>query len=121
MKHTNSNQPQSDLKDEMGEAVQETAESMMGKAGESVAKAGQRVRDAVQDAGHRLGERASNVAHSSRDAAVRAEHGLESAVQARPLTSVLIAAGIGAVVGFALAHELMPKRSRYDNLRSLWS
>lgn len=59
-------------------------------------------RNRVAGAVHHGSERASDLLHAGRDRVVDLRSKADHAIQARPLTSVAIAAGVGALMGFLL-------------------
>ena len=59
-------------------------------------------RTSARDAVGRLKERGSEVLGEGRERLQRAEDGFEQYVAENPFRSVLIAAGVGALLGFAL-------------------
>ena len=102
----------------------ETAGEMAEQAGETVghriAEAGHRVRDAVSRAGHVVGDKAERVSGVARDSYRRGkdtvmhwEEGVEGFVAERPLSSLMIAAGVGIIIGFMVRSTPMPRRWRH--------
>jgi len=89
------------------------------RAGGAVRDAAQRAGQAVTDSYGQVSERTRDVANRTREMAGEWEQGVETAVQANPLSSVLIAAGVGLAIGFILGYELRPSQTRYEQLKSL--
>ena len=80
------------------------------KLSEQASAAAQTVRDAASRAGaavsdgyQRVSEQARESFDQSRDAARRWEEGLESSLKARPLATIMVAAGVGCLLGVLLA------------------
>ena len=67
---------------------------------QNVRDAGTQVRDAAEEKFNELRDQASQYYDQGREAAKEWEQGLEDYVQAQPLKALLIAAGVGALVGF---------------------
>ena len=89
------------------------------RAGGAGGDAAQRASQAVTDSYGQVSERTRDVANRTREMAGQWEQGVETAVQANPLSSVVIAAGVGLAIGFILGYELRPSQTRYEQLKSL--
>ena len=86
--------------------VEEQAEAMAGKVSDKAAEVTQNLRDFGSHVGdvaqQKYGEvkdRAADYYNRSRDAAQEWEQSLETYVQEKPLQAVLIAAGVGLILG----------------------
>jgi len=73
---------------ERGAQVQERAQEM-----------GSQVKEGAQEAMQQVGASASQIAEMGRDTMNEFEEGLEDRIRSKPLQSVLIAAGVGMLLG----------------------
>lgn len=78
-----------------GEEVREAASSI----GEKVRDMGSQVRDVAQERWHQLRDTAGNYYEQGRDKAVQLEENVENYIQGAPIKSVLIACGVGLLLG----------------------
>jgi ElaB/YqjD/DUF883 family membrane-anchored ribosome-binding protein len=69
-------------------------------AADQVRETASQVRDAAQEKFNDLRDQASEYYEQGRQRAMEWEHGLEEYVQQQPIKSLLIAAGVGALLGF---------------------
>ena len=69
------------------------------EVGENLREMGSQVGDVAREQFHRVRDRAAEVVESGRKRAREFEEGLEGYVQDRPLKSLLIAAGVGLLIG----------------------
>ena len=69
-------------------------------AAEQVRETASQVRDAAQDKFNDLRDQAAEYYEQGRQRAMEWEHSLEEYVQQQPIKSLLIAAGVGALLGF---------------------
>jgi ElaB/YqjD/DUF883 family membrane-anchored ribosome-binding protein len=99
----------SNVSDQVTDAVNEGQDKAAGVASQVSAKAAE-ISDRVKDASHRaadtirdqyghLENRAKDAYERARQTGQEWEHGIESYVQRQPVTSLLIAAGVGVMLG----------------------
>jgi len=69
-------------------------------AGDQVRETASQVRDAAQEKFNDLRDQAADYYEQGRQRAMEWEHSLEDYVQQQPIKSLLIAAGVGALLGF---------------------
>ena len=69
------------------------------EVGQNLRDLGTQVRDVARDKYTQLRDQASNYYEQGRDRAQEWEQGLESYVQEKPIQAVLIAAGVGVLLG----------------------
>jgi ElaB/YqjD/DUF883 family membrane-anchored ribosome-binding protein len=69
------------------------------QAGQNLRDLGGQVRDAARDKYNELSDQAQDYYQQGRDKAHEWEEGIESYIQEKPLQSVLIAAGVGVLLG----------------------
>jgi ElaB/YqjD/DUF883 family membrane-anchored ribosome-binding protein len=84
------------------ESANAAVDQVKGKAGEvaqAVRDAGSQVRDAATEKYAQVRDQASQYVNDGRQRAEEWEHSLESYVQEKPLQAVLLAAGIGLLLG----------------------
>ncbi len=81
-----------------GQQIRETASQV----GEQIRDMGGQVRDAAREKYGQLRDQASQYYEEGRQRAQEWEQGLENYVQEQPIKSLLIAAGVGLVVGFLM-------------------
>jgi ElaB/YqjD/DUF883 family membrane-anchored ribosome-binding protein len=86
--------------DKQGGSTTEHLRAAASHVQEDIREVGGQVRDAAQQKYEDLREQASQYYDQGRGAAMEWEHGLEQYVQEQPIKSLLIAAGVGAMVGF---------------------
>jgi ElaB/YqjD/DUF883 family membrane-anchored ribosome-binding protein len=82
---------------DMGQAAKAVRDSVS-QVGQSVRDAGSQVRDAAQEKFENLRDQAGEYYEQGRQRAQEWEAGLEEYVQEKPLQSLLIAAGVGALL-----------------------
>jgi ElaB/YqjD/DUF883 family membrane-anchored ribosome-binding protein len=94
----------------MMEDISETGSDIAGRVSEAAHNAGEAVRDMAGRASHAVGEgynqaseKAKEVYEQGREMAEKVGENVRSSVQNQPLTSILIAAGIGVVIGFLMS------------------
>jgi ElaB/YqjD/DUF883 family membrane-anchored ribosome-binding protein len=71
-----------------------------GKAADQVRETASQVRDAAQEKFNEMRDQASEYYEQGRQRAMEWEQGLEDYVQQQPIKALLIAAGVGALLGF---------------------
>jgi ElaB/YqjD/DUF883 family membrane-anchored ribosome-binding protein len=79
----------------VGDAVQDKAQ----KATQNLRDLGNQVRDAATDKYNQFSEQAKDYYSQGKDAAQEFEQSLESYVQEKPIQALLIAAGVGLLLG----------------------
>jgi ElaB/YqjD/DUF883 family membrane-anchored ribosome-binding protein len=79
-----------------GETIRETASQVQ----QNLRDMGGQVRDAAQEKFNELRDQAAEYYEQGRQSAREWEHSLEEYVQQQPVKSLLIAAGVGALIGF---------------------
>jgi ElaB/YqjD/DUF883 family membrane-anchored ribosome-binding protein len=78
-----------------GQGMSEQAQQV----GENLRNLGGQVRDAAREKYQQLSEQAQDYYQQGRQKAQEWEEGLESYIQEKPLQAVLIAAGVGVLIG----------------------
>jgi ElaB/YqjD/DUF883 family membrane-anchored ribosome-binding protein len=81
--------------DESGDAIGQAADRVRDKA----AEVSQHLKDAATDKYTEVKDRATNAYNQGRETAEQWEQSLESYVQEKPLQAVLLAAGVGLLLG----------------------
>ena len=79
-----------------------TADQLRDKAaevGQNLRDIGGQVRDAASEKYHKLRDQAGEYYNQGREAAMEWEQGLENYIQEKPIKAVLIAAGVGVLLG----------------------
>jgi ElaB/YqjD/DUF883 family membrane-anchored ribosome-binding protein len=71
-----------------------------GNAADQVRETASQVKDAAQEKFNELRDQASEYYEQGRQRAMEWEQGLEDYVQQQPIKALLIAAGVGALLGF---------------------
>ena len=84
---------------EQGAQVQERAQEMGAQVRDWAQEKGSQIKEGTQEAMQQVGTSASQLAALSRDTMNELEEGLEDRIRSKPLQSVLIAAGVGMLVG----------------------
>ncbi len=83
------------VKDQGADAINEAADSVREKA----AEVSQHLKDAATDKYNQVRDRATDAYNQGRDTAEQWEQSLETYVQEKPLQAVLLAAGVGLLLG----------------------
>src|SRR5215510_9537969 len=94
--------PSSDLREqvrERGAQVQEFAEEMGAQVRDWAQEKGSQIKEGAQEAMQQVGASASQLADKGRETIGQLEEGLEDRIRSKPLQSVLIAAGVGMLLG----------------------
>ena len=84
---------------ERGAQVQERAQEMGAQVRDWAQEKGSQIKEGTQEAMQQVGTSASQLAALSRDTMNELEEGLEDRIRNKPLQSVLIAAGVGMLLG----------------------
>jgi len=84
---------------EQGAQVQERAQEMGAQVRDWAQEKGSQIKEGTQEAIQQVGTSASQLAALSRDTMNELEEGLEDRIRNKPLQSVLIAAGVGMLLG----------------------
>ncbi len=84
---------------ERGAQVQERAQEVGAQARDWAQEKGSQIKEGAQEAMQQVGTSASQLATLSRDTMNQLEEGLEDRIRNKPLQSVLIAAGVGMLLG----------------------
>jgi ElaB/YqjD/DUF883 family membrane-anchored ribosome-binding protein len=84
---------------ERGAQVQERAQEMGTQVRDWAQEKGSQIKEGTQEAMQQVGTSASQLADLSRDTMHQLEQGLEDRIRNKPLQSVLIAAGVGMLLG----------------------
>ena len=84
---------------ERGAQVQERAQEMGTQVRDWAQEKGSQIKEGTQEAMQQVGTSASQLADLSRDTMNQLEEGLEDRIRNKPLQSVLIAAGVGMLLG----------------------
>ena len=84
---------------ERGTQVQERAQEMGAQVRDWAQEKGSQIKEGAQDAIQQVGTSASQLAEMGRDTMNQLEKGLEDRIRHKPLQSVLIAAGVGMLLG----------------------
>jgi len=82
-----------------GAQVQERAQEMGAQVRDWAQEMGSQVKEGAQEAMQQVGTSASQIAEMGRDTMNEFEEGLEDRIRSKPLQSVLIAAGVGMLLG----------------------
>jgi len=90
----------SDTLREEGQKMRSDFEETVGKAKDVGAEKLQKVKDYAGEKLHRIGETATDYYHQGLEKAKGWEHGMESYIREKPISSILIAAGVGVFLGF---------------------
>ena len=104
-----------DKTQDVGAQVRDKAQEVGTQVRDSVQEAGTQVREKAQDVGAQVRDKAQEVSRQVADTAsdyyqqgraqvAAAETSLEDAIRAKPLQSVLMAAGLGMLLAFMLRH-----------------
>jgi ElaB/YqjD/DUF883 family membrane-anchored ribosome-binding protein len=83
----------------MGEGQGQKMAEQAQQAGQNLRDLGGQVRDAAREKYEQLSEQAQGYYQQGRQKAQEWEEGLESYIQEKPLQAVLIAAGVGVLIG----------------------
>ena len=83
---------------ELGSQVQERAQEIGTQVRDWAQEVGGQLKEGAQGAMHQAGTSASQLSTQGREAAGQLEKTLEDHVRARPLQSLMIAAGVGMIV-----------------------
>ena len=87
--------PAADRASDMREQIRERGAQVQERAQEM----GSQVKEGAQEAMQQVGASASQIAEMGRDTMNEFEEGLEDRIRSKPLQSVLIAAGVGMLLG----------------------
>ena len=79
--------------------MQERAQEMGAQARDWAQEKGNQLQEGAQEAMQQAGESASQLAKRGRETMSQFEEGLEDRIRSKPLQSVLIAAGVGMLLG----------------------
>src|SRR5499426_793985 len=82
-----------------GAQVQERAQEMGEQVRDGAQEKGSEIKEGAQEAMQQVGTAVSQVADKSRETLGQLEEGLEDRIRSKPLQSVLIAAGVGMLLG----------------------
>ncbi len=83
-------------------SVKQQAGDMAGKVGEQLRDAGEHVKDAAKEKYEQLRQHASDYYNEGKQRANEWEQGIEDYVQQQPVKSLLIAAGVGVLLGMLM-------------------
>jgi ElaB/YqjD/DUF883 family membrane-anchored ribosome-binding protein len=92
----------SDTRDQVrdrGAQVQERAQEMGAQVRDWAQEKGSQIKEGAQEAMQQVGTSVSQLADKSRETIGQLEEGLEDRIRSKPLQSVLIAAGVGMLLG----------------------
>ena len=90
---------------ESAEAGAESATQSVSGAWEATKDAGHRASEFASEQYDRLSRGARNAYEHGRQSAIDVEHNFEAHIRRRPLTSVLIGAGVGFILGLAMCRK----------------
>src|SRR5215468_4481582 len=82
-----------------GAQVQERAQEMGAQVRDWAQEKGNQIKEGAQEAVQQVGTSVSQLADKSRETMDQLEEGLEDRIRSKPLQSVLIAAGVGMLLG----------------------
>jgi len=85
---------------ELGAQVQERAQEIGAQVRDWAQDVGGQLKEGAQEALHQAGTSASQFSTQGREAVEQLEKSLEEYIRAKPLQSLIIAAGVGIVVGW---------------------
>jgi ElaB/YqjD/DUF883 family membrane-anchored ribosome-binding protein len=83
----------------MGAQVRDWAQEKGAQARDWAQEKGSQIKEGAQEAMQQAGESASQLANRGRETMSQFEEGLEDRIRSKPLQSVLIAAGVGMLLG----------------------
>jgi ElaB/YqjD/DUF883 family membrane-anchored ribosome-binding protein len=84
---------------ERGAQVQERAQEMGAQARDWAQEKGSQIKEGAQEAMQQVSTSASQLANKGRETMDQFSEGLEDRIRSKPLQSVLIAAGVGMLLG----------------------
>jgi ElaB/YqjD/DUF883 family membrane-anchored ribosome-binding protein len=84
---------------ERGAQVQERAQEVGAQVRDWAQEKGSQIKEGAQEAMQQVGQSASQLADMGRTTMNQLEEGLEDRIRSKPLQSVLIAAGVGMLLG----------------------
>jgi ElaB/YqjD/DUF883 family membrane-anchored ribosome-binding protein len=105
-----------DAATDQGQADESQAGSFAGQASDAMSKAADMTKDITKRASDAVGEGYGRVSRGTQDAYHAAlatgeawEENLERYIRRNPITSLLVTAGVGVLLGFALGRETAPR------------